>query len=113
MTPFFAIVVKALGTDDAACGSRRPQGAPARGDTEQDRTHHFGFVHHLDVETLAYQGTTLLPLETLESMVTVPCARPAAVPAPGPPSSSKDTGLYPRKSPGAGPEEVRSLQLKQ
>ncbi|MGY0071694.1 hypothetical protein ACWZEH_34100 (plasmid) [Streptomyces sp. QTS137] len=34
---------------------------------EQDRTHHFGFAHHLDVETEAYQGTTLPVVAAFEA----------------------------------------------
>ncbi|MCP9994446.1 hypothetical protein LUX09_34590 [Streptomyces albogriseolus] len=60
MTPFFAIVVNALGTDDAARWFEAARKAHRRVVTaEQDRTHHFGFAHHLDVETQAYQGTTV------------------------------------------------------
>lgn len=56
MTPFFAIVVNALGTDDAARWFEAARKAHQRVVTaEQDRTHHFGFAHHLDVETEAHQ----------------------------------------------------------
>lgn len=54
--PFFAIVVNALGTDDAAQwfeAARRAHQCVVT--AEQNRAHHFGFAHHLDVETEAHQ----------------------------------------------------------
>lgn len=66
--PFFAIVVNALGTDDAARWFEAARKAHERVVTaERDRTHHFGFAHHLDVETEAHQDITLPVVAAFEA----------------------------------------------
>jgi hypothetical protein len=60
VSPFFAIIVNALGTDDAAQWFEAARKAHQRVVTaEQNRADHFGFTHHLDVETEAHQELTL------------------------------------------------------
>ncbi|MEU8949709.1 hypothetical protein [Streptomyces sp. NPDC048489] len=69
VTPFFAIVVNALGTDDAARWFEAARSAHQRVVTaEQNRAHHFGFAHHLDVETEAHQEPTLPVVAAFEAM---------------------------------------------
>ncbi|MFD5098898.1 hypothetical protein [Streptomyces albidochromogenes] len=66
--PFFAIVVNALGTDDAAPWFEAARRAHQRVVTaEQNRAHHFGFAHHLDVETDAHQELTLPAVASFEA----------------------------------------------
>ncbi|BAC75287.1 hypothetical protein AQJ43_37615 [Streptomyces avermitilis] len=68
VTPFFAIVVNVLGTDDAARWFEAARKAHQRVVVaERDRTHHFGFAHHLDVETEAHQEPTLPVVAAFEA----------------------------------------------
>ncbi|MGC4987307.1 hypothetical protein ACLQ18_43175 [Streptomyces sp. DT193] len=68
VTPFFAIVVNALGMDDAARWFEAARKAHQRVvAAERDRTHHFGFAHHLDVETEAHQEPTLPVVAAFEA----------------------------------------------
>ncbi|WP_232838705.1 hypothetical protein [Streptomyces geranii] len=68
VTPFFAIVVNALGTDDAPRWFEAARKAHQRVETaERDRAHHFGFAHHLDVETEAYEEITLPVVAAFEA----------------------------------------------
>lgn len=66
--PFFAIVVNALGTDDAARWFEAARRAHQQVMTaEQNRAQHFGFAHHLDVETEAHQELTLPVVAAFEA----------------------------------------------
>ncbi|MGW5003058.1 hypothetical protein ACWEP8_36000 [Streptomyces hydrogenans] len=68
VTPFFAIVVHALGTDDAAQWFEAARRAHQRVVTaEQNRAHHFGFAHHLDMETKAHQELPLPVVAAFEA----------------------------------------------
>ncbi len=68
VNPFFAIVVNALGTDHAARWFEAARRAHQRVVTaEQNRTHHFGFAQHLDVETEAHQELTLPVVAAFEA----------------------------------------------
>ncbi|KFG10535.1 hypothetical protein IQ61_02095 [Streptomyces scabiei] len=68
VTPFFTIIVNALGTDDAARWFEAARKAHQRVETaERDRAHHFGFAHHLDVETEAHHETTLPVVAAFEA----------------------------------------------
>ena len=68
VTPFFAIVVNALGTDDAARWFGAARSAHQRVVTaEQNWAHHIGFAHHLDVVTEAHQELTLPVVAAFEA----------------------------------------------
>ncbi|MEU3401326.1 hypothetical protein [Streptomyces filamentosus] len=68
VTPFFAIVVSVLGTDGAAQWFEAARRAHQHVVTaEQNRDHHFGFAHHLDVETEAHQELTLPVVAAFEA----------------------------------------------
>ncbi|MFJ1917420.1 hypothetical protein ACIOGX_36460 [Streptomyces sp. NPDC088147] len=69
VTAFFAIVVNALGTDGAVRWFTAARRAHHRVVTaEQNRAHHFGFAHHLDVETETHQELTLPVAAAFEAM---------------------------------------------
>jgi hypothetical protein len=68
VTPFFAIVVNALGTHDGARwleAARRAHHSFV--DAERTRTHSFGFAHHLDRETEAHKDPTLPVVAAFEA----------------------------------------------
>ncbi|MFE2945330.1 hypothetical protein ACFXKG_40865 [Streptomyces sp. NPDC059255] len=68
VTPFFAIVVNALGTDDAARWFEAARKAHQHVVTaEQDRTHHFGFAHHLETKAHPHQEPTLPVVAAFEA----------------------------------------------
>ncbi|MFI1839747.1 hypothetical protein [Streptomyces olivaceoviridis] len=70
--PFFAIVVNALGVDDAARWFEAARRAHQRVVTaEQDRTRHFGFDHYLDLETRAYEENALPVVAAFEAIKSV------------------------------------------
>lgn len=66
--PFLSIVATALGIEDAGRWFEAARRAQQRVVTaEQNRAHHFGFAHHLDVETEAHQELTLPVVAAFEA----------------------------------------------
>ncbi|MHA4820182.1 hypothetical protein ACXZ65_38200 [Streptomyces aculeolatus] len=70
VTPFFAIVVNALGgTGGAARWFEAARRAHQRVvDADQARTYNFGFAQYLDLETEAHQETALPVVAAFEAM---------------------------------------------
>ncbi|MHA4820447.1 hypothetical protein ACXZ65_39570 [Streptomyces aculeolatus] len=70
VTPFFAIVVNALGGADGAArwfeAARRAHQRAV--DADQARTHNFGFAQYLDLETEAHQEIDLPVVAAFEAM---------------------------------------------
>jgi hypothetical protein len=68
-TPFFAIVINALGSDDTVrwfAAARRAHQAVV--DADRARTYNFGFAHYLDLETDAHEELTLPVVAAFEAM---------------------------------------------
>ncbi|MFJ7063354.1 hypothetical protein ACIQVA_37835 [Streptomyces microflavus] len=66
--PFFAIVVNALGTNNAALWfEAAPTAVRSVVTAEQNRVHHFGFAHHLAVKIDAHQELTLPVVAAFEA----------------------------------------------
>jgi hypothetical protein len=69
VTPFFAIVVNALGTDGGVRWFDAARRAHQRVvDADQARTHNFGFAQYLDLETGAHEELTLPVVAAFEAM---------------------------------------------
>ncbi|MFE6128321.1 hypothetical protein ACFQ6Q_08635 [Streptomyces sp. NPDC056437] len=69
VTPFLAIVVNALGTEDSErwfAAARRAHRSVVNADETQ--AYNFGFARYLDLETEAHQGLTLPVVAAFEAM---------------------------------------------
>ncbi|MGW5355986.1 hypothetical protein ACWERV_36440 [Streptomyces sp. NPDC004031] len=69
VTPFFAIVVNALGTADGVRWFEAARRAHQRAvDAEKTGTHSFGFAQYLDTETRAHSEPTLPVVAAFEAL---------------------------------------------